>query len=183
MEIVAEEWKAVEGHEGYYEVSSLARVRSVDRIIVYSDGRTYRYPGRLIGQRVDSLGRYLMVCLNINRRVSCLRVHRMVATAFCHKPDGCTEVNHKNGQKHDNLPSNLEWTTPLGNIRHAIETGLSNPAGDAHHNTKVTRAIARSMIAEYGRGGKSQLAIAREFGVAQATVSRAMKRIAQAQKE
>lgn len=45
--------------------------------------------------------------------------HRLIAKAFY--GDSKLEVNHKNGIKTDNRPSNLEFTTRSGNIRHSID--------------------------------------------------------------
>ena len=38
-----EEWKDIVGYEGMYMVSNLGRVKSIERIITYSDGRVYKY--------------------------------------------------------------------------------------------------------------------------------------------
>ena len=39
-------WKAIQGYEGYYEVSDAGCVRSVDRIIYDKNGWSRRYRGR-----------------------------------------------------------------------------------------------------------------------------------------
>ena len=55
-------------------------------------------------------------------------VHRLVAEAFCERPEGATVVNHLDGDRHNNDASNLEWTTHKGNSAHAAQTGaLSVP--------------------------------------------------------
>lgn len=51
-------------------------------------------------------------------------MHRLVASAFIDKPDGCDIVNHLDGDKTNNRVDNLEWTTVSGNAAHAVEAGL-----------------------------------------------------------
>ena len=59
----------------------------------------------------------------VNRKI---RVHKLVALAFIPNPDGKPEINHKDGDKHNNKVENLEWVTAKENQRHAISTGLRN---------------------------------------------------------
>lgn len=56
-------------------------------------------------------------------------IHRLVAYEFCEHHDGCNVVNHLNGVKTCNVWTNLEWTTPLENTRHALRTGLQCNSG------------------------------------------------------
>ena len=56
-------------------------------------------------------------------------IHRLVAYTFCDIPAGCTVVNHLDGNKTNNKYTNLEWTTPLENTRHALRTGLQCNSG------------------------------------------------------
>ncbi len=55
-------------------------------------------------------------------------VHRIVAETFLDKPKDIDEkdlvVNHLDGNKRNNISSNLEWTTYTGNIIHAYKNGL-----------------------------------------------------------
>ena len=66
-----------------------------------------------------------------NRRMK--SVHRLVAEAFIENPENKRTVNHKDGDKHNNVLSNLEWATYQENSQHAHNTGL-NPKQNGGKN-------------------------------------------------
>ena len=51
-----EEWRPIKGTNNCYYVSNLGRVKSVDRIVHYSDGRRYHYRGKLLTLRDGNHG-------------------------------------------------------------------------------------------------------------------------------
>jgi DNA-directed RNA polymerase specialized sigma24 family protein len=115
-----EEWRAAPGlEEGSYEVSSLGRVRSLDRVITkVRAGKPVRCraAGRVLKQQLDRDG-YYTVEIAGNRR----RVHRLVCEAFHGPPTTARPVtNHKNGQKVDNRFENLEWVSVSENTAHYV---------------------------------------------------------------
>ena len=116
--MMEEIWKAVEGYEGIYEVSNLGRVRSLDRDI-YQVGRwgkvmKVRQPGKMIAQQTH-LGYKRVSLYRDGHKGKWFFVHRLVAAAFIPNPDGKQYVNHKDENRANNVPSNLEWCTMAEN--------------------------------------------------------------------
>lgn len=99
-ELNNEQWKAIDGYNGLYEVSSLGRVRS-------------KHSGewRVMKPSKNDNG-YLLVDLvkGGKRTRNRSRVHRLVAQAFIPNSDETkTIINHINEDKTDNRVENLEW--------------------------------------------------------------------------
>lgn len=123
-------WKNVVGYEGFYEVSSYGRVRSVDRV-------NYRrhLKGKMLSQAPGGRdGKYKTVQL-FDTAGKCKHkyVHQLVAEAFIGKaPDGF-QVNHKDENKSNNCASNLEWVTASQNINY----GTRHERDAAHKNKQV----------------------------------------------
>jgi len=66
-------------------------------------------------------------------------IHRLVAETFLIKPYGLFEVNHVDGDKHNNYYLNLEWVTKSENIRHAISMGLQDPSIGLRQANRINR--------------------------------------------
>lgn len=71
---------------------------------------------------------YLTVDLYKDGKRSTRRVHRLVAQEFVSNPDNKPEVNHKDGNKHNNVSANLEWVTKKENCEYAWKHGLAKPS-------------------------------------------------------
>lgn len=126
-------WRQISGYEGYYEVSDDGMVRSVDRYITESTGRKRFLRGSIMkltnaSGRKDSDG-YLVVNLHKDHKSSVNSVHVLVANAFIPNPYNKPTVNHKDGNKHNNSVSNLEWASYSENNSHAVDNGLRHPRG------------------------------------------------------
>jgi hypothetical protein len=121
----AEEWRPVVGFEGWYEASNHGRVK---RIRPYS-GHNANRPLRNGGMLSPTLAEHGYLVVNLytgsNASVQQKYVHDLVADAFIGpKPEGLT-VNHKDTNKGNNRPGNLEHISRGDNVRHANMMGLN----------------------------------------------------------
>lgn len=114
-----EQWKPIPGYETFYSASSIGRIRR-DR-----GGRGTRSIGHILKQRADKQTGYLRLHLVTNGIDIVRTVHSLVAAAFLGPcPIGLC-VNHKDGNKVNNTPTNLEYLTLADNNKHAAANGLT----------------------------------------------------------
>ena len=60
------------------------------------------------------------VLTDVNGIKKHLQTHRIVATLFIPNPDNKPHVNHKDGDRTNNVESNLEWNTVSENNLHRV---------------------------------------------------------------
>jgi len=75
------------------------------------------------------------------------------------------ELNHKNGNRQDDRPSNLEWISHRENIRHSLRVlGARRARGETNGNAKLTEE-AVGEIRRLKSDGWSYCQLAARFGV------------------
>lgn len=131
-------WKDIKGFEGTYQVSSLGRVKSLERYVYGRTDRSSRiHKERILRPGLTDRG-YLQVRLSLNNKSTSYSIHKLTAIAFIANKENKLTINHINGIKTDNRVSNLEWSTHSENIKHAFETGLSKaPNGERNGLSKL----------------------------------------------
>lgn len=117
-----EVWKDIEGYEGKYQVSNMGRIKSLPR----NEKFCKRSEEVILKTFVCGSG-YQEVILSSNGCRKPKLIHRMVAEAFVPNPKQKREVNHRDGNKFNNVYTNLEWVTPRENIQHSYDI-LQNKA-------------------------------------------------------
>ena len=166
-----ENWKDVVGYEGYYKVSDKGRVMTVAREFIKSNGRKCIVKEQILSQGV--VRGYKCVDLKVSGNRKTMRVHRLVAMAFIGEPNK-EMVNHKDGNKTNNILSNLEWATRSENELHAYNTGLKKST-DLHksrtsESNKARRALSDETIRYIRSSELSQYKLADELGISRASV-------------
>ena len=134
-----ESYKDIAGYEGKYMISNLGNVKSLN----YQNTKKER----VLCPVKHHLG-YMLVHLGKNK---IKMVHTLVAEAFIPNPEGKKFVNHIDGNKQNNVVTNLEWVTSKENMNHAIRTGLRNPHKNNHPFGKDV--INSKVVLQYSKDG------------------------------
>jgi hypothetical protein len=152
MEEIKEIWKDIDGYDSAYQVSNLGRIKSIERIVKDSIGRTRKLKEKYI--KTHLFGEYLGVNLRINNEYKQISIHRAIATAFIPNLENKPEVNHIDGNKLNNSIDNLEWVTYSENIIHAYKSGLRSKkhAENLWKYRKNTYVHTQKVVVAYENG-------------------------------
>lgn len=170
-----EVWRDINGYEGIYQISDLGRVKSLERI-VKSGNKMRKLKERIRTPVKHKLG---YMCLNLSKEseIKGHLIHRLVATHFLPNPNGYPEVNHIDGDKTNNIHTNLEWCTRKENINHAIDTGLTKQNGVDSHWSKLTNDEVFAIRIMYKKDERATYEnLAEQFGVGASTIGRVVRK-------
>jgi len=112
------------------EVSTLGRVRTLDRV-VSSEKMTRFIKGRILKQ-FENVSGYLYAGFRINGKYVNKRLHRLVAETFIANPDNLPQVNHLDCNRKNNHVENLEFCTASYNRRYQEKFGISSTEARGH---------------------------------------------------
>jgi len=169
-----EEWRSVVGFNGAYQVSNFGRVRSLDRVICRPPSGEVKIRGRTLRGSPSNHGYPRVSLTQPGRKRKEKTVHRLVAQAFLSSVAGKPCINHKDGDKKNNVVSNLEWCTHAENMHHAgrvleVLAGRSGP-GEQSPAAKLketeVRVIKRRLI-----NGETPAVIAQDYPVGSTAIS------------
>ena len=127
-------WKDISGYDGLYQISNLGNIKSL-----YNNNIYY------MKHHKNNRG-YLMVRLNDGLK----QIHRLVAKEFLENKDNKPQINHIDGNKSNNVVSNLEWCTNSENIKHSWDTGLRS-LQNSYHRGKYN--VLSKCVIQYDTNG------------------------------
>ncbi len=145
-------WKDVAGYEGTYQVSDAGRVRSKRGILKGSKGSTG----------------YLRIGLFDGEKYKYKSVHSLVMESFTGKRPPAAHINHIDGNKANNSPSNLEYCSAAYNNIHARKNKLIDNCGEKSANAKFTNKDAVKIRSLYPTFDMTQ--IAKMYGVSKRSI-------------
>lgn len=156
-------WKNVKGFENY-KINNLGQVLNAKRNKILKDDK--------------SNGRgYCNITLYKNGKRYRKVVHRLVAEAFIPNPKNKSQVNHKDGNKHNNRVDNLEWCTQNENMKHAFKTGLEIHGMLGKKHSDETKKKMRKIIicVETQKCYNGLIEAEEQIGVSSKLISRCLK--------
>ena len=163
------EWRKVDENYGLYEVSSKGDVRNSTT-------------GKIL-KPCDNSNGYFYAHLYKNRQRKAVGIHRLAAFAFIENPNDLPEVNHLNGDKHDNRIENLEWCSPGENKSHCYRVlgrhffVKQNAKSTIHNgNAKINSLDKIQKVFELKKSGLTTKEIAAIFSVHQTTIQRILSK-------
>lgn len=160
-----EEWRDIKDFKGFYMVSNIGRVKSIDRIL--NDGRYIK--GKILKCKIDKDG-YCNICLKMNGYNKWKRVHRLVAEAFIPNPNNFPIINHKNSCPFDNCINNLEWCDNSYNQWYRCHVNNKPPNND-YKKKRVKAIYEDNSIKEFN----SVTECANYFNVSRTAIERKLK--------
>lgn len=157
-----EQWRAVPGYEGIYEVSDFGRVRKlIDR---------FAHPAGMLGLTRRGNG-YLYIRLFDGTVTKGWLVHRIVLTAFIGPRPSTVHGAHINAVRDDNRLVNLHWCTPKQNEADKQPLGL-DPLGERNAMAKVNADTVRAIRRDYVPRSRTRSCqgLANRYGICQQSV-------------
>jgi hypothetical protein len=129
---VTEQWAPIAGWEGRYEISTLGRVRTLDRETLDRLGRRHVVHGRIMATKVNPTQGRVFALLYRCGRLTRLPIHVVVLEAFVGpRPLGMVAC-HNDGDPQNNALSNLRWDTQGSNNLDAVKHGTHVQARKTH---------------------------------------------------
>jgi len=167
-------WADVIGYEKYYQVSNLGQIKSKDRRVNSSFGKTRVIKGRLLKTPTDKAGYPRIDLCGGTKKRNNQYVHRLVAEHFIENSNQYPEVNHIDGVKSNNDFINLEWCTHHQNMSHAFKNGLVKNAGKQRGQKCSASKLTNNQVIEIKnrlKNKETHASIANDFPVGKSAIS------------
>lgn len=141
-----ERWRWVRKYKGYYKVSTLGRVKSVERMSYSGKRKPYRVPERILKTSPFSKDfPYPIVNLTKEGKQKTFAVHDLVLDTFVGpRPKGMVARHFPDRDPTNCKATNLGWATPKENQADRKIHG-TEVKGDKHPNCKVTSKQIRKL--------------------------------------
>ena len=167
---MTEQWLPVVGYEGYYEVSNLGRVRSLERRVRNGhNGATRLVRARILQPSRCSATGHVGVTLSRDSKYRTFKVHLLELIAFKGPRPPGMETRHIDGVADNNELSNLAWGTREENVADRLkydEQAQGERCGSAKLTNEQVLQIRLLVM-----NGEFHQVLADRFGVSQSAIT------------
>lgn len=162
-----------------YEAGNDGSIRSVDRVILKSDGRGRSYACRLQARVLKPwLAGFGYRYVQLGAEGPKSPVHRFVCMAFHGLPPVGMEVAHLDGNCLNNKPENLAWVTHSENEKHKQVHGTAPDYGTLRWGTrKIFRDDYVTLYVLHKYVGVPRAELARRNRVCRPTIDKAIRAV------
>lgn len=107
-----------------------------------------------------------------------VQVHVLVGLLFIPNPNNYPQINHKDGDKHNNFKDNLEWSTQAMNMHHAYhvlghqQIQKADRSGQKNPAAKLTQQKVNKIREQYNKGNITQKELSKQFRVGRITINK-----------
>lgn len=150
-DIYFEENGVIWDYRGYYQVSNLGKIKSLERKIW--NGKVHYTRQEKIMKPTKNKNGYQLIGLKINKNEKKFLVHRLVAIHFIQNPNNKPQVNHEDGNKENCCVSNLTWVTNGENQKHAYKIGLKKIGEEEKQRFRKRNKEHEKKIIQYDKQG------------------------------
>lgn len=139
------------GFEDRYEVDEFGNIYGCE--VVRKNKHGYMLKKECLLRSGNDRRGYPQVVLSKDKRRKTVKVHRLIALAFCAgKTANKSCVNHIDGNKENNHYLNLEWSSYKENSQHAFKNGLNRGVmGSKNAGSKLTEKDVLHIRGEYDK--------------------------------
>lgn len=141
----------------------------VNKKYFVTNNMVFNSKGRIIKGSIGNNGYAKTVLTDKNGEFNAT-IHQIIWVSANGSYDSSTEINHKDGNKLNNLLENLELVSKSENIKHAFVSGLREHGGTTWWISKLTKENLRD-IYRLRKLGWKQEKIAKKFNVNQGSIS------------
>jgi len=167
-----EVWKDIKGYEKLYQVSNLGKVRSLDRLVVYKNGRKRLWHGVILKKMTQKTG-YLTVNLSKNGKQDYFFVHHLVVLNFLdHTISRKKVIDHIDDDKENNTLKNFQIISHRENIsknrknlysKYTGVTFLKNRAGTKNWCANISINKKKKFLGNFYNEIEAHLAYQKEL--------------------
>jgi len=173
-------WKDIIGWEGYYKISNFGNVKSLDRIIQrYSNIEKritdFKLKGKLLKPKTRKDG-YKIIYLHKDKLRVEAYIHKLVMQAFVGERPKDYHICHGDGNRGNNLLSNLRYDTASANSIDSLNHGTCYfNRGDKNPYSKIKEKDVPYILENKNK--KTQDELAEEFNVTRQAISSIQRKI------